>query len=317
MRDISGKASSLRTAKAVAVVSCSRETLKRIKTDSLPKGNLFDVARSAGFLASKQTHHLIPHCHPVSIDALDISYSYVEEGKCARDIGTVPAEYGVTILAEGRSIGRTGIEMELLTAVSVSALTVYDLLKPLGDEIEIVTTRLLEKTGGKSNLRKIVDRQNKAAVLICSDSVAAGRKEDRAGSLIEQMLQVHNAEIVDFKVMPDNPEAIQAQLKEWASMHIPFVFTVGGTGLGPNDTVVDAVKSVIERTAPGIVDAMELHGLQRTPLAMMSRLTAGILQGTLIVTLPGSSDGLRQSLEGILPGVFYAKKILRAAHIKS
>lgn len=317
MRDISGKTSFLRTAKAMAVVSCSRETLKRIKTDALPKGNLFDVARSAGFLASKQTHHLIPHCHPVSIDALDISYSYIEEGKCAQDIGTVPAEYGVAILAEGRSIGRTGIEMEVLTAVSISALTIYDLLKPLGDVVEIVNTRLLEKTGGKSKLQKIAGRQNKAAVLICSDSVAAGSKEDRAGALIVRMLHDSNAEIVDFKVMPDKTEAVQAQLNEWAGRHIPFVFTVGGTGLGPNDTVVDAVKSVIEREAPGIIYAIELHGLQRTPLAMMSRLTAGILQGTLIVTLPGSSDGLRQSLEGILPGVFYAKKMLRAAHIKN
>jgi molybdopterin biosynthesis enzyme MoaB len=94
------------------------------------------------------------------------------------------------------------------------------------------------------------------------------------------------------------------------------VFTVGGTGLGPTDTVCDAVQAVIERETPGVIDAMELHGLQRTPLAMMSRLTAGIYKNTLIVTLPGSSDGLRQSLEGILPGVFYAKKMLRMSNVK-
>lgn len=316
MRDISAKNSSLRTAKALSVVSCSPETLERVKSDTLPKGNLLDIARAAGFLASKQTHHLIPHCHPVSIDALDISYSYIEDGYCAEDIGTAPAECGIAIIAEGKSIGRTGIEMELLTAVSISALTVYDLLKPLGDKVEIRTTRLLNKTGGKSNLKKIVDKQNKVAVLICSNSVAAGRKEDRAGPVIEQMLREHNADIVDFKVVPDTPDIIRAQLKEWADMNIPFVFTVGGTGLGPDNTAVDAVKSVIERETPGIVDAMKLHGLQRTPLAMMSRLTAGVLKCTLIVTLPGSSDGLRQSLGGILPGVFYAKKMLRTSKIK-
>ncbi|GAA5522907.1 bifunctional molybdenum cofactor biosynthesis protein MoaC/MoaB [Aliifodinibius salicampi] len=316
MRDISGKNSSLRTGKALSVVSCSRETLGRVKSDTLPKGNLLDVARSAGFLASKQTHHLIPHCHPVSIDALDISYSFIEAGNCKEDIGKVEAEYGIAIIAEGKSIGRTGIEMELLTAVSISALTVYDLLKPLGDEVEIRTTRLLNKTGGKSNLKKIVGKQNKVAVLICSNSVAAGRKEDRAGPIIEQILQEHNADIVDFKVMPDRPEAVQSQLKEWADMNIPFVFTVGGTGLGPDNTAVDAVQEIIERETPGVVDAMELHGLKRTPLAMMSRLTAGILKSTLIVTLPGSSDGLRQSLGGILPGVFYAKKMLRPVRIE-
>ena len=115
----------------------------------------------------------------------------------------------------------------------------------------------------------------------------------------------------------EKQQAIQAQLKEWAGMNIPFVFTVGGTGIGPNDEVVDAVQAVIERETPGVVEAMELHGLQRTPLAMMSRLTAGVLKGTLIVTLPGSSDGLRQSLEGLLPGVFYAKKMLRTAIMNS
>lgn len=317
MKDISGKNSSLRTAKALAVVSCSRDTLERVKSDTLPKGNLLDVARSAGLLASKQTHHLIPHCHPVSIDALDISYSYIEDGRCEENIGTVSTKCGIAIIAEGKSIGRTGIEMELLTAVSVSALTVYDLLKPLGDEVEIRTTRLLKKTGGKSSLKEVVGKQNKVAVLICSDSVAAGRKKDRAGPVIRKLLKEHNADVVEFKILPDTPEAIQTQLKGWAGRGIPFVFTVGGTGLGPDNGVADAIQAVIERETPGIVDAMALHGNQRTPLAMMSRLCAGILKSTLIVTLPGSSDGLRQCLGGILPGVFYAKKMLRTPKTKS
>lgn len=317
MRDISGKPSSLRTAKAMSLVRCSKATLEKVRTGTLPKGNMLDVARAAGFLGAKNTHMLIPHCHPVSIDALDIRYRFIEAGKPSEELGAISAEYGIAVIAEGKSVGRTGIEMELLTAVSISALTIYDLLKPLGDEVEISATRLLEKTGGKSNLKKIVGKKNPTAVLICSDSVAAGRKEDRAGPIIQNILEEHHADIIDFKVLPDTPEAIQAQLKEWAGRGIPFVFTVGGTGLGPADTAVDAVQAVIERETPGIIDAMELHGLQRTPLAMMSRLTAGICKSTLMVTLPGSSDGLRQSLEGILPGIFYAKKMMRSAHVKS
>src|SRR6056297_1368466 len=107
MRDISGKSSSLRSGKALSVVSCSRPTLERVKSDRLPKGNLLDVARSAGFLASKQTHHLIPHCHPVSIDALDISYSYIEDGNCREDIGKLEVAFGIAVIAGGKSIGRT------------------------------------------------------------------------------------------------------------------------------------------------------------------------------------------------------------------
>lgn len=317
MRDISGKSSSLRTAKAMAVVRCSKDTLEKVKADNLPKGNMLDVGRAAGFLGAKNTHMLIPHCHPVSIDALDIRYEYVEPSHPVEGVGATEVEYGIAIIAEGKSVGRTGIEMELLTAVSVSALTIYDLLKPLGDEVEIATTRLLNKTGGKSNMRAMVGQGHKSAVLICSDSVAAGRKEDRAGPIIQQLLDEHGADIIDFKVLPDTPERIQVQLKEWAGMDIPFVFTVGGTGLGPADTVCDAVQAVIDRETPGVIDAMELHGLQRTPLAMMSRLTAGIHKNTLMVTLPGSSDGLRQSLEGILPGLFYARKMLRTSKVKS
>ncbi|MDR8394146.1 bifunctional molybdenum cofactor biosynthesis protein MoaC/MoaB [Aliifodinibius sp. S!AR15-10] len=317
MRDISGKTTSLRTAKVLAVVSCSQETLERIQADNLPKGNLLDVARSAGLLASKQTHNLIPHSHSISIDALDISYSYIENGECSEDVGTVSAEYGIAIIVQGKSISRTGIETVLLTAASISALTIYDLLEPLDCGVEIMSTRLLEKDPEKNKLQKVTGQQNKVAVLICSDSVAAGRKKDRTGPIIGRLLEEHNADVIDYKIMPDRPEAIQAQLNEWSSMNIPFVFTVGGTGIGPKDRVVDAVKAVIERETPGIVEAMELHGLQRTPLAMMSRLTAGVLKGTLIVTLPGSSDGLRQSLEGLLPGVFYAKKMLRTATMNS
>lgn len=311
MRDISGKSSSLRTAKAMSLVQCSAETLERVKSDNLPKGNLLDVGRAAGFLGAKNTHLLIPHCHPVSIDALDIRYEFIEPGKETEAAKGLDIAYGIAVIAEGKSVGRTGIEMELLTAVSVSVLTVYDLLKPLDDEVEITHTRLLNKTGGKSNIRAMVGKGHKSAVLICSDSIAAGRKEDRAGPIIQELLEEQGGNIVDFKVLPDTPEAIQAQLKEWAGRGIPFVFTVGGTGLGATDTVCEAVQQVIERETPGIIDAMELHGLQRTPLAMMSRLTAGIYKSTLMVTLPGSSDGLRQSLQGILPGVFYAKKMLR------
>ncbi|MCW9709154.1 bifunctional molybdenum cofactor biosynthesis protein MoaC/MoaB [Fodinibius salsisoli] len=317
MRDISGKSTSLRTAKAMALVQCSEQALEKVKTDNLPKGNMLDVGRASGFLGAKNTHMLIPHCHPVSIDALDISYELIEPEHSIEEVEGLNVDYGIAIIAEGKSIDRTGIEMEILTAVSVTALTIYDLLKPLGDEVEISNTKLLNKTGGKSNMRAMVGRENKSAVLICSDSVAAGRKDDRAGPIIQHLLEEQGGSIVDFKVLPDTPEAVQAQLKEWAGRNIPFIFTVGGTGLGATDTVCEAVQEVIERETPGVIDAMELHGLQRTPLAMMSRLTAGIYKKSLIVTLPGSSDGLRQSLEGILPGVFYAKKMLRAARVKS
>ena len=310
MRDITSKQVSLRTAKAVGFVSCSEVTLNLIKNNKLPKGNLFDVARAAGFLGAKNTQHLIPHCHPVSIDAMFIDF----ECLCPTDKNNLLPENkksGVLITAEGKSIGRTGIEMEVLTAVSVCGLTIYDLLKPLNDiELEISSIKLIEKRGGKTDKQKFIREKQKAAVLVCSDSTFEGKRKDASGLLIIELLNKYNTEILDYKILPDEPEQIKLQIQEWVKQDIPFIFTTGGTGLGPRDNTVEVVKSIIEKEAEGISEAMHAHGQIRTPLAMMSRSVAGTIKQTLIVTLPGSTNGAKESLEAILPAVFHARNML-------
>ncbi len=117
MIDITGKQSSLRTAAAEGRVYCADFILERVRADNLPKGDLFNIARAAAYIGAKQTANLIPHCHPVSIDNLDVSFETQDD--C------------IAIFCSGKSIGRTGIEMEVLTAVSTAALVIYDLLKPV------------------------------------------------------------------------------------------------------------------------------------------------------------------------------------------
>ncbi|QHT71583.1 bifunctional molybdenum cofactor biosynthesis protein MoaC/MoaB [Rhodocytophaga rosea] len=312
MRDISSKQISLRTARAVAVVLCSQYTLELMKNDDLPKGNLFDVARAAGFLAAKQTQMLIPHCHPVSIDGMNISYAYLDEANLPEEIQTLAGKTGVAIIGEGKSIGRTGIEMETLTTVSISALTIYDLLKPLADpELEITSIKLLKKTGGKSDRIKFTKVRQAAAVLVCSDGTASGKRDDKSGLLIQEMLKPHNIEIADYKILPDDTLAIREQVQSWVAQKIPFIFTTGGTGFGPRDNTIAAIQPILEKEASGITEAMRVHGQMRTPLAMMSRSVAGSIGQTLIVTLPGSSTGVRESLDAILPAVFHARNMLR------
>ena len=151
MRDITHKAITLRTAKAIGVLFCSAETLKLIREDRLPKGNLFDVARAAGFLGAKATPQLLPHCHPVAIDGMKMEFEFVDPSLHLELLGAADAgRSGIVITGEARSIGRTGIEMEILTAVSVAALEIYDMLKPVDKQLEIGRIRLLEKKGGKS-----------------------------------------------------------------------------------------------------------------------------------------------------------------------
>lgn len=134
MVDVSDKTNTLRTAKAEAFVALSQSVLKALPNN--PKGDPLEVARIAGILAAKRTSELIPMCHPLALSFVDIQLQVTSNG--------------VSIVAEARTTGPTGVEMEALTAASVAALTVYDMTKALDKSIEITGVRLLEKTGGKS-----------------------------------------------------------------------------------------------------------------------------------------------------------------------
>lgn len=311
MRDITHKQITLRTARAVGIIFCSQATLDLVRNDQLPKGNLFDVARAAGFIGAKLTPQLLPHCHPVSIDGMDMQFSFlsrVEHADLFED--AIFSRSGIVITGQAKSIGRTGIEMEMLTAVSVAALEIYDMLKPVDTQLEIGHIRLLEKKGGKSDRKQFFVTPPVCAVLVCSDSTAAGTREDKSGKMVCQMLESFKAIVKYYQVVGDNKEQIQQQIKKWVAEDIEYIFTTGGTGLGPRDNTVSAVKEIVERDADGITEAMRVFGQQRTPLAMMSRAVAGAVGRTLIITLPGSTDGARESLEAITPAVFHARKMM-------
>ncbi|MBS1660970.1 MAG: bifunctional molybdenum cofactor biosynthesis protein MoaC/MoaB [Bacteroidetes bacterium] len=312
MRDITHKQISLRTARAAGILFCSAATIETIRKDELPKGNLFDVARAAGFLGAKATPQLLPHCHPVAIDGMELEFEFLDKELHTDLFGeAIAGRTGIVILGEARSIGRTGIEMEILTGVSVAALEIYDMLKPVDKALEIGHIRLLEKKGGKSDREKYFSTPPSCAVLVCSDSTAEGKREDKSGKIIKAMLETVNAWVKHYAVVPDDKERIQHQIKEWVREDIQFIFTTGGTGLGPRDNTVSAVQELLERDADGIAEAMRVYGQQRTPMAMMSRGVAGSIAETLVVTLPGSSDGARESLEAILPAVFHARKMMK------
>jgi len=311
MRDITHKQITLRTAKAIGIIFCTPATIELVKNNALPKGNLFDVARAAGFVGAKCTPQLLPHCHPVSIDGMDIQFEFLDHAMHAAYFDK-PVFYksGIVITGEAKSIGRTGIEMEMLTAVSVAALEIYDMLKPVDKELEIGNIKLLDKKGGKSDRDKYVNETPTCAVLVCSDSTAAGTREDKSGKLIQEMLEAANAAVLHFGIVPDDKEKIQQQIKSWAAAGIQFIFTTGGTGLGPRDNTSAAIKEIIEKEATGIAEAMRSYGQMRTPLAMMSRSVAGTVGNTMIISLPGSTVGVRESLEAILPAVFHSGKMI-------
>lgn len=312
MRDITHKQITLRTATATGILFCSPDTIELIKNNQLPKGNLFDVARAAGFVGAKSTPQLLPHCHPVAIDGMDIEFGFLSEDKHAEffDVAVIKRT-GIVITGHAKSIGRTGIEMEMLTAVSVAALEIYDMLKPVDKQLEIGSIKLLEKRGGKSDRDRYITGTPTCAILVCSDSTAAGEREDKSGKQIQQMLENVDVTVSHYAIVADDAASIQAQIKMWVEESINVIFTTGGTGLGPRDVTTEAVNAIIERNVPGIEEAMRSYGQMRTPLAMLSRSVAGTIGNSIVVALPGSTAGVRESLEAILPAVFHAINMIK------
>ena len=136
MVDISEKDDSKRTARARITVSMAKETIAALKAGDIPKGDVFAVARVAGIQAAKRTGEIIPLCHPLMLSSVKVEFETSEEK--------------VTIEAEVTTVGRTGVEMEALTACSVSALTIYDMCKSMDKRIKITDLVLVEKRGGSS-----------------------------------------------------------------------------------------------------------------------------------------------------------------------
>ena len=138
MVDVGGKAVTLRSATAAGRILMSPATLAAVRDGSGPKGDVLSTARIAGIMAAKRTPDLIPMCHPLNLTHVQVDFSI--DG----------AEGAIRIEARARLFGRTGVEMEALTAVSAAALTVYDMCKSYDRDMVITDIFLLEKTGGKS-----------------------------------------------------------------------------------------------------------------------------------------------------------------------
>lgn len=291
MRDVSRKPTTLRTAIAASSVRMAKETVAAVREGRGPKGDPIAVARVAGVMAAKETWRIIPYCHPVRVDHVDVDFEVLEDR----------VEIRCTVTA----VDRTGVEMEALCGASVAALTVYDMLKPIDDSLVIGETRLVKKKGGKSDFQERFERPLRGAVVVVSDSAAAGRRRDTSGRAIVERMREAEVEVSEPVVVPDEPEAVRRELMRLIGEGVDLIMTTGGTGLGPRDITVEVVRSIIEREVPGIMEAMRIHGFQRTPRAVLSRGVAGVAGRTLIITLPGSSRGVNESLDALWPAVLH------------
>ena len=148
--------------------------------------------------------------------------------------------------------------------------------------------------------------------LTISDAGSKGEREDTSGDAIAELMTQAGFLQVDRKVVPDETEAISSRLREWCDAAVAdVVVTTGGTGLGPRDVTPEATRAVIDIEVPGIAEAMRMETLKNTPFAMLSRAVVGVRNGCLIVNLPGSPTGVRETLEVALRSLPHALEMIR------
>lgn len=296
MVNITHKNNTLRKALAEAVLSVSsQETIDAIVNNTVPKGNVFEMSKTAGLFAAKKNSDMIPDCHPLPIEFASIQFEI--------------KDLDVHITSEIHTIYKTGVEVEAMHSVSVVALTMYDMLKPIDKNIEIKNIRLIEKKGGKSDIKDSGEGIN-ASVIVCSDSIFAGKKEDKAGKAIISSLEKNNVTINDYVIIPDEILDIQNKIKSDVESGIGLIMITGGTGLSKRDVTPEAVRPLLDREILGVAEAIRSYGQLRTPYSMLSRSVAGMIGETLVIALPGSTKGAEESMDAVFPGILHIYKIL-------
>ena len=297
MVDITHKIITQRTATAQAIVKVgSPGTMQAILNKTVPKGDVLEVSRTAGLYAVKNTSSSIPDCHPMPIEFTGIEYEFLDDS--------------VLIKVTVKAIYRTGVEVEAMHGASIVALTMYDMLKPIDKNVEISTIKLLHKKGGKSDYGNKEVRDLAVAVMVCSDSVSSGKKEDRAGKVISDKIKNLGLAISNYSIIPDEVLDIQNTINKLCAQKTDLLIITGGTGLSNRDVTPEAVIPLLDRRIPGIEEAIRSYGQDRTPYAMLSRSVVGFKGNTLIMALPGSTAGAGESMDAVFPSVLHLFKIL-------
>lgn len=301
MANVSAKQITERRAAAVGTLVMGRRAFALLKAGRLPKGDAISLAQAAGVMAAKRTPDLLPLCHPLQLDAVDVEI-------------TLDAKLpGAHVRCTAAIAAKTGVEMEALTGASVALLCLYDLIKPVDPNLEIVAVRLEYKSGGKRGFwshkksKKTppkaakLQRSGTACVITVSDRAFKKIYKDKSGPALASGLERIGFTIKKRIISPDDQKTIEEHIRR-AARGVNVIVLTGGTGLAPRDVTPEAVMHVCDRIIHGFGESM--RATSGHPTAALSRSVAGQLGACIIVALPGSEGGVRDGLcvlENLLP----------------
>jgi molybdenum cofactor biosynthesis protein MoaC len=317
MADVRRKRATERRAVAVGELRAGAAGYAALVGRTLPKGDAMAMAEIAGLQGAKNASQLMPLCHPLSLEFVDV--------RCV----PVPQRHAIRVYCETSLAAKTGVEMEALAGASAALLTLYDLTKPIEPALSIEAVRLLFKEGGKKGLwlhpegmtdderahyRPRADARldgESIAVITLSDRATAGVYEDRSGQVLADALNAMGAR-PRRRLLPDGIEPLAATLREEAALGTPLVLCTGGTGFGPRDLAPEALANVATREVPGLADLFRCASSTHTPLAWLSRAVSALVgDATLVVCLPGSPKAVAQGMDILGPLLPHALAMMR------
>ncbi|MFA5684333.1 MAG: bifunctional molybdenum cofactor biosynthesis protein MoaC/MoaB [Lysobacteraceae bacterium] len=312
MADIRNKRPTRRRAVAVGELFAGPLAWPMIVERRLPKGDALVMAEIAGLQGAKQASALMPLCHPLPLELVRV--------RCE----PIPERHAIRVYCECATEARTGVEMEALAGANAALLTLYDLSKPVEPALTINGIRLLFKEGGKSGLWVHPDGMSEAerahyrprdlerldgvacAVITLSDRASHGEYEDRSGPLLREGLRKLGADLRDTEVLPDGIEPLATRLRALAASGVRLCLCTGGTGLGAHDLTPEALRQVATRRVEGLAEMIRSESARHTPLAWLSRAEAVLVDGMLVLALPGSPRAAAQGMAILAPLLAHA-----------
>jgi molybdenum cofactor biosynthesis protein MoaC len=290
MVDVTDKVVTTRIAKAEGKISMLPETILAIQNDALPKGNVLTTAKISGIQSAKKTAEIIPMCHQLNLSFVDIEFEMQDNV--------------ILIKSIVKTKEATGVEMEALSAVSSAALTIYDMCKAVDKTMIIGEIKLVKKIGGKSD--NAVEYRPNVGVITLSDSISSGQGEDKSGPILVDGFKNAGCSVDYQKVLPDGSEELVSTIQDWVNNDVELIITTGGTGLGPRDLTIETLEKIFDSKLPGVEQALHAYGRGKVTTAMLSRLTAGVVDGAIVICLPGSTGAAKDALKVLIPTIFHS-----------